>query len=243
MTKFNFFQKTATAAIAAGMLFNIVSAQAAELTPKQQGIIPIAALTARGDANRLKTALAEQLDNKRLTVNEIKDVLVQMYAYTGFPRSLTGLNAFVQLLDERKKAGIEDYVGRAATPLAPNTDIRALGTKTQTELVGRPVSGPVYDFSPEIDTYLKEHLFGDIFSSDLLTHQEREIATISALASLPAPVQLRSHLNASLNTGLTPNALTEFTEILSREVDDNAGTLARSTLQKVLETRSAGSAR
>ena len=79
------------------------------------------------------------------------------------------------------------------------TNIRELGTKVQTELIGRPAAGPVYDFSPEIDTYLKEHLFGDIFASDVLDHQAREIATVSALASLPAPTQLRSHLNVCLN--------------------------------------------
>jgi 4-carboxymuconolactone decarboxylase len=30
-----------------------------------------------------------------LTVNEIKEILVQMYAYAGFPRSLNGINAFM----------------------------------------------------------------------------------------------------------------------------------------------------
>ena len=96
------------------------------------------------------------------------------------------------------------------------------------------MKGPVYDFSPEIDTYLKEHLFGDIFSSDLLTHQERELATISALASLPAPVQLRSHLNASLNVGLS-----EFTEILRRDVGSTEAALAQTTLDAVLAQRAA----
>ncbi len=174
-----------------------------------------------------------------MTVNEMKDVLLQMYAYTGFPRSLTGLGVLVNLLDERHTAGITDEKGREATPLPAGTNIRELGTKTQTELVGRPVKGPVYDFSPEIDTYLKEHLFGDIFSSDLLTHQERELATISALASLPAPVQLRSHLNASLNVGLSPKALREFTEILRRDVGSTEAALAQTTLDAVLAQRAA----
>ena len=158
-----------TCAAAAGLLFAVSGAQAQALTPKQESIIPIAALTAEGDAARLKTVLADALNRKSMTVNEMKDVLLQMYAYTGFPRSLTGLGVLVNLLDERHAAGITDEKGREATPLPAGTNIRELGTKTQTELVGRPAKGPVYDFSPEIDTYLKEHLFGDIFSSDLLT--------------------------------------------------------------------------
>ena len=223
--------KLTCAAAAAGLLFAVSGAQAQALTPKQESIIPIAALTAEGDAARLKTVLADALNRKSMTVNEMKDVLLQMYAYTGFPRSLTGLGVLVNLLDERHAAGITDEKGREATPLPAGTNIRELGTKTQTELV--------YDFSPEIDTYLKEHLFGDIFSSDLLTHQERELATISALASLPAPVQLRSHLNASLNVGLSPEALREFTEILRRDVGSTEAALAQTTLDAVLAQRGA----
>ena len=50
--------------------------------------IPIAAFTANGDLEKLRTALSAGLD-AGLTVNEIKEILVQMYAYVGFPRSLT----------------------------------------------------------------------------------------------------------------------------------------------------------
>ena len=58
------------------------------LSAKQRGIIPIAAFTAAGDQERLRTALTEGLE-AGLTVNEIKEILVQMYAYAGFPRSLS----------------------------------------------------------------------------------------------------------------------------------------------------------
>ena len=106
------------------------------LSSKQQSIIPIAAFTAKGDTEKLKGALAEGLQNG-MTVNEIKEVLVQMYAYTGFPRSLTGLNTFIALLDERKAQGIEDEMGRDASPLPDNANIRELGTANQTTVIGR----------------------------------------------------------------------------------------------------------
>ena len=96
-----------------------------------------------------------------------------MYAYTGFPRSLTGLNTFIAMLDERKAQGIEDEMGRDASPLPDNANIRELGTANQTTVIGRPASGRVYEFAPVIDTFLKEHLFGDIFSRDVLSFQER----------------------------------------------------------------------
>lgn len=49
-----------------------------------------------------------------MTVNEVKEVLVQMYAYCGFPRSLNGINTLIAVLDERKAAGIVDEIGRDA---------------------------------------------------------------------------------------------------------------------------------
>jgi 4-carboxymuconolactone decarboxylase len=67
------------------------------LNQKQQCIIPIAAFTAEGDIAPLKPALNQGLD-AGLTVNEIKEVLVHLYAYTGFPRSLNALSAFREVM-------------------------------------------------------------------------------------------------------------------------------------------------
>ena len=120
----------------------------------------------------------------------------------------------VNVLEERKAKNIADNMGRSA-------------------------SGPVYELSPEIDTYLKEHLFGDIFASDLLTLQEREIATVSALASLPAPAQLQGHINGCLNVGVTPAQLNEFVEVLRKEVGTEQAKLAEDTLERVLKAREA----
>lgn len=61
------------------------------LSIRQQAIIPIAAWGAAGDMSRLAAALTQGLD-AGLTVNEAKEVLVQLYAYAGFPRSLNALS-------------------------------------------------------------------------------------------------------------------------------------------------------
>ncbi len=208
------------------------------LSLKQQSIIPIAAFTAKGDVANLKEALAQGLENG-MTVNEIKEVLVQMYAYTGFPRSLTGLNTFIEVLDEREKRGIKDEIGKDATPLPADADIRKLGAANQTAVIGRPASGRVYEFAPVIDTFLKEHLFGDIFARDILTFQERELATVSALASLPAEAQLRSHLSCCLTVGLTEPQLREFASILGTKVGKAEGERAGRLLDAVLQDRGA----
>ncbi|MDR1935235.1 MAG: carboxymuconolactone decarboxylase family protein [Candidatus Accumulibacter sp.] len=208
------------------------------LNARQQAIVPIAAFTAKGDLERLKTALNEGLD-AGMTVNEIKEVLVQMYAYTGFPRSLSGLNTFIAVLDERAKKGIEDEIGKDASPLPADKTVRELGTAIQTGLVGRPVSGPVYDFAPVIDRFLKEHLFGDIFGRDILGFQERELATVAALAALPAEAQLRSHLNVSMNTGLSEAQMRQFVSVLGGKVGQDEAERAGRLLEIVLKSRPA----
>ena len=86
------------------------------LSAKQQRIIPIAAFTANGDVDKLRPALHEGLE-AGLTVNEIKEILVQMYAYAGFPRSLNGITAFMAVMDERHAKGIKDEMGKEASPL------------------------------------------------------------------------------------------------------------------------------
>ncbi|MGA2223692.1 MAG: hypothetical protein ABSH41_04525 [Syntrophobacteraceae bacterium] len=115
--------------------------------------------------DKLKTALNEGLD-AGLTINEIKEVLVQMYAYTGFPRSLNGIGTFMSVLEERQKKGIKDELGREPSPLPANKSRLELGTEIQTSLRGSPASGATFTFAPAIDAFLKEHLFGDIFGRD-----------------------------------------------------------------------------
>lgn len=207
------------------------------LNAKQQGIVTIAAFTANGDLERLKTALNEGLD-AGLTVNEIKEVLVQMYAYCGFPRSLNGINTFMSVLEERKAKGIADELGREASPLPAGKSSIELGTEVQTYLVGAPVSGSTYTFTPAIDQFLKGHLFGDIFGRDNLDYQSREIATVSALASLGGVNnQLRSHFNVGMNVGLTEAQMRNLVTVLETRVGKQEADNATDVLNKVIESR------
>ena len=156
------------------------------LSAKQQSIIPIAALTATGDLDKLRPALHAGLE-AGLTVNEIKEILVQMYAYAGFPRSLNGITTFMAVMDERHAKGIKDEMGKEASPVPADMNKDAYGAKVRARLGGREVIPPPSGyqlFTPVIDTFLKEHLFADIFARDNLDFLSREIATVGALSSL-----------------------------------------------------------
>ncbi len=204
------------------------------LSQKQQAVIPVAAFAARGDIALLNTALNEAL-NLGMTVNEVKEVLVQLYAYAGFPRSLNALGALMALLQHRQQQGLNDETGQDATPVPGHENSLETGTRNQTQLVGQPVGGPLFDFAPAIDQFLKSHLFGDIFMRDALDWQTRELATISALAALSGVnSQLKSHFAMCLNTGLSAGQLWEFVEVLEQKLGSALAANASAVLAEVL---------
>lgn len=210
------------------------------LTAKQQGIIPIAAFTAKGDLPNLKTALSTGLD-AGLTINQIKEVLVHLYAYCGFPRSIRGLQTFMEVLNERKTRGINDKVGSDASPIPAEQPKYQRGKKVLGELTEVPQDSPLPGYSafaPVMDTFLKEHLFADIFERDILTYAQRELVTISVLSTIGGvEPMLKSHLAISLNVGLTPVQLNEFVEIIKSTVGEKEAMDARAILNEVLKSR------
>lgn len=207
------------------------------LNARQKSIVTIAAFTASGDMERLKTALNEGLD-AGLTVSEIKEILIQMYAYAGFPRSLNGIDKFMGVLEERKRTGIKDVPGKEPGPMPANKSSIELGTAIQTRLAGKPVTGTIYSFAPTIDRFLKGHLFGDIFGRDNLDFQNREIATISALANMNGVnPQLQGHFNIGLNVGLTEAQMRSLISVLEAKVGKKEADNANEILSKVLGSR------
>ncbi len=210
------------------------------LSTKQQSIIPIAAFTANGDLDELKTALQDGLA-AGLTVNEIKEILVHLYAYTGFPRSLNGINTFMAVINERRAQGIEDEPGKEASPLPTDMNKDEYGTRVRARLADWetiPPPGGYQLFTPIIDTFLKEHLFADIFARDILDFQSRELVTIAALASMTGTAsQLQFHLGAAMNTGLTEAQMKDFIAVLESKVGQQEAEDASEILSKVLSKR------
>ena len=149
---------------------------AQNLDGKQQAIVRISALTGKGDLGKLKTELNAGLD-AGLTVNQIKEIMVHLYAYCGFPRSIRGLQTFMEVLDERKANGTTDEPGPEASPINDERSKYDRGKAILDTLLGAPQNGPKTGyaaFAPVIEIFLKEHLFADIFERDVLSYAERE---------------------------------------------------------------------
>lgn len=210
------------------------------LNARQKSIVTIAAFTASGNIEKLKPALNEGLE-AGLTVNEIKEVLVQMYAYTGFPRSLNAMATFMGVINDRKAKGIHDEEGKDASPIPDDFDKDKYGAKVRARLAGleTDISGTEWQlFSPSMDRFLKEHLFADIFVRDVLTEEERELATIAALANMSGTEgQLFFHYGAAMNSGLTEDQLNSFIEVFDTKVDKKQAQNAQLVLAGVMAKR------
>ena len=163
----------------------------------------IACNEAKGDLVALESAIHGGLEAE-LTVSQIKEALSQLYAYTGFPRSLNALGVLQKIVNG-KSSNDKWEEGSEASPLPSDFDALKEGTRVQTQLTGKPFD---YTFAPATDYYLKAHLFGDIFARDNLTYADRELVTVSALSGLQGvEPQLKAHIAGARNMGVTEEQL------------------------------------
>ena len=210
------------------------------LSEQEKSIITIASQTAKGDLVDLKSALNTGLE-AGLTVNEIKEVLVHTYAYCGFPRSIRGLQTFMELLNERKAKGIIETNGKEASAVKEEDNKYERGKTILEQLTKTPQSNALSGYSafaPIIDTFLKEHLFAGIFERDVLTYAQRELVTISVISTIgDAEPMLKGHLAICLNVGLSPEQLKEFITVIKPIIGNNKTKAAKEVVNEVLKSK------
>jgi 4-carboxymuconolactone decarboxylase len=119
-----------------------------------------------------------------------------------------------------------------------DADKYARGKKNLEDLTGRTESDRKTGYAafvPVIDTFLKEHLFADIFSRGVLTNQERELTTVSALVSLGGvEAQLQGHLSISLRVGLTEQQLAQMIAISETFIGKKEAAAGKAVLDRII---------
>ncbi len=172
------------------------------LTEKEKTLCTVAAATARGNLAQLEASYSLAY-GAGWTTKELKEAATQLYAYCGFPKALNALGVLYKVASEADK-GKADY-----NPSRPDGNSLVRGAANQTRLCGREVKGPLFDWCPAIDDYLKAHLFGDIFGRDALDWRTREIVTVAALAALGnVKPQLTSHIAIAKHNGVAEEDIT-----------------------------------
>ena len=189
-----------------------IMVNAAELSAREKAVVDIGAWTARGEQERLGEAFKAGFD-AGLTLNEAKELVGQLYAYCGFPRALNAAATLMKIegynLTRRRgeAESAENENGgkiRNGGSFVLGDKALEIGTANQTKLCGGPVKGALFDFHPQLDEYLKTHLFGDIFARDTLDWRTREIVTIAALAARSeTEPQMKAHIAIGKANGVT----------------------------------------
>ena len=82
-------------------------------------------------------------------------------------------------------------------------DRLALSAETYERLFGSPPE-PAVGPDPELMAILRTVIFGEIFHVGGLDDRTRELITVVVLTTMQTPAQLRSHVAAALNVGVSP---------------------------------------
>ena len=94
------------------------------------------------------------------------------------------------------------------------------------------------DVSPELGKYIIEYAYGDIYSRKELDLKSKEIAIIAALTALGnAQPQLKFHINAGFNIGLSETEIKEIILLMSVYAGFPAALNGTAILKEVIKER------
>lgn len=207
---------------------------------KSKEIAVVALLTSLGNAEpQLKVHINGAL-NVGCTINDIKEIILQMSAYSGFPTCINAMNALKDVLSEREKQGIKDSIGEEATNKISPKDRYEVGAAELSELDSNQVEileNAYNNFSPDL-VKLVVQSYADIISRNNLNKRYRQIATIAALTALGnAKPQLKFHINAGLNIGLTADEVKEIMLLMTIYAGFPSAINGTNILKEVLDER------
>lgn len=207
---------------------------------KSKEIAVVAALTALGNAQpQLKVHINGAL-NVGCTINEVKEIILQMSGYSGFPTSINAMNALKEVLKEREEEGIKDCIGEGVTNEVDPMERYEVGVKELSELDRNQVEvleNAYNEFSPDL-VKLVVNSYADIIGRNNLNKKYRQIATIAALTALGnAQPQLKFHINGGLNVGLTADEVKEIMILMTVYAGFPAAINGTNALKEVLSGR------
>jgi len=178
---------------------------------KEQAVV--AALTAMGTAAPQLNVHIHAALHVGCTPEEIREIIIQMSVYAGFPATLNAMGTLMEVLKETGQtlskasvhAGSEGRYERGKEWLS-----RVAPAQEQ-------VLKETYDkINPDITRYVIEFGYGDIYARGILPIRNRQAATIAALAAKgTAPSQLRFHIGGGLRAGLSETEIVEIMLLIS----------------------------
>lgn len=94
------------------------------------------------------------------------------------------------------------------------------------------------DISPDLAKYTIEYPFGDVYSREILDNRTKEIAVVAAMTAMGnARPQLKVHINAALNVGVSEEELSEIMILMSVYAGFPSALNGTSALKEVIMER------
>ncbi len=116
-------------------------------------------------------------------------------------------------------SGAEEVAAADAEPLCQPGERFDRGLQRLNEITqgqGQAVVDSLSRTSPDLARYIIEYPYGDVFCRDGLSDQQRQIATIAALAAIGyTNPELKVHIHGALNVGLTEEEVVEIMILMS----------------------------
>ena len=182
------------------------------ISKRTRFIITLATLITNTSKEKYAIAVRDALEV--LTPIEIKEVLYQSVAYVGIGKTF---ELFEVTNDVLEKNGVDLPLESIS---AVNKDNRhEKGLEIQKKYFGVEVIQQMIDNTPEgqerFNDFLSGYCFGDFYTRDVLSDQDRELITFCVLATLGGcENQLRGHVLGNLNVGNGKEVLIDALTIL-----------------------------
>lgn len=176
------------------------------LTVRQREMITCITLATLQTLPQLKAHAGAAL-NVGVTPEELREVMYLTAPFIGFPKML---NAVATVNEVFKERGISLPLDRQGTVTEKTR--HATGKAIQDKLypggIASVMKGLPADMGKDVEQFLTDNFFGDIYSRGALDLPTRELLGYCVLTAMEAESQLHSHYHGNINVGNTPETLT-----------------------------------
>jgi len=176
------------------------------LSHRDRSLIVIAMLSALDAPTQLRSHLAGGLAHG-LKRAEVEEIMIHLACYAGFPRAIEGMDAAHEVFRERDELADLPSLFPAvykddAQRRADAREVRARAFASRADPAGGVDLGGVARLAISF-------AFGEVWARPQLSRRDRSLVTVAALAALGRTAELRGHLGAALNHGVTDAELEE----------------------------------
>lgn len=191
----------------------------AELTERERYIASISSGASKGyfGIAEVEKAIGLALNKKLLTINEIKEIFVQIQPFSGLPAHAVWRLQYT--LRERQDKRIADIQGKFAEtpPFYIRWVSNLYGKYLRNEYLGKRQLLPCFGSVSILEKFWNEHIFVDVFSRGLLNVEEKSVAIIAALYSIKGGHILRhEYIEMGKKLGLSQEDIQEIRKIAHR---------------------------